>query len=148
MGCSPLPGQRANPASGVTVFLRMKQAAHSPGAMAGLTAHRVSSLLKNFERRRFIQNWAPARGADHRPRGRRIFFMDLRLRSNEAAARFSMKPSGLRSFWLRTWSLPGHRSQRICSLPAPRTKPKILSAVASEFFNRLPGVCGRDGPKE
>ena len=36
--------------------------------------------------------------------------MDLRLRSNEVAARFLMKPSGLRSFWIGALSLLGHRS--------------------------------------
>ena len=50
--------------------------------------------------------------------------MDLRLRSNEVAARFLMKPSGLRSFCLCALSLLGHRSMRICSLVASRTKPK------------------------
>ena len=60
--------------------------------------------------------------------------MDLRLRSNEASARFLMKPSGLRSFWLWPLSLLAHRSIRICSLVAPRPKPKILSAAVSIVF--------------
>ena len=60
--------------------------------------------------------------------------MDLRLRSNEVAARFLMKPSGLRSFWLCALSLLGRRSIRICSLVAPRTNPKILSAAVSIVF--------------
>ena len=63
--------------------------------------------------------------------------MDLRLRSNEVAARFLMKPSGLRSFCLCALSLLGHRSMRICSLVVPRTKPKISSARGPEFVNRL-----------
>jgi hypothetical protein len=62
--------------------------------------------------------------------------MDLRLRSNEVAARFSMKPSGLRSFCLCALSLLGHRSIRICSLVASRTKPKILSAAVSIIFQQ------------
>ena len=62
--------------------------------------------------------------------------MGLRLRSNEVAARFLMKPSGLRSFWLCALSLLGHRSMWICSLVASRTKPKILSAAVSIIFYR------------
>ena len=60
--------------------------------------------------------------------------MDLRLRSNEVAARFLIKPSGLRSFCLCALSLLGHRSIGICSLVASRTKPKILSAAVSIVF--------------
>lgn len=60
--------------------------------------------------------------------------MDLRLRSNEVAAWFLLKPSGLRFFGLCALSLLGHRSIRICSLVAPRIKPKILSAAVSIVF--------------
>ena len=63
--------------------------------------------------------------------------MDLRLRSNEVAARFSMKPSGLRSFCLCALSLLGRRSLRIGgSEVASRTKPKILSAAVSIIFQQ------------
>ena len=74
-------------------------------------------------------------GADE-ARRRRISLMDLRLRSNEVAARFLMKPFGLRSFLLCALSLLGHKSIRMCSLVASRTKPKILSAVVFIVFYR------------
>jgi hypothetical protein len=57
----------------------------------------------------WIPPFHPKPGADEARRGR-ISLADLRLRSNEVAARFSMKPSGLRSFWLCALSLLGHRS--------------------------------------
>jgi hypothetical protein len=60
--------------------------------------------------------------------------MGLRLRSNEVADWFLMEPSGLKSFCLCALSLLGHRSLRICSLVAPRSKPKILSAAVSIVF--------------
>jgi hypothetical protein len=60
--------------------------------------------------------------------------MGLRLRSNEVADWFLMKPFGLKSFRLCALSLLGHRSLRIYSLVAPRSKPKILSAAVSIVF--------------
>ena len=59
--------------------------------------------------------------------------MDLRLRNNDVAARFSMKPFGLRPFCRCSLSLLGRRSLRICSLVASRTKPKLLSAAVSRI---------------
>jgi hypothetical protein len=72
-------------------------------------------------------------GADE-ARRRRIPFMGLRLRSNEVAGWFLMKPSGLKSFCLCALSLLGHRSLGIGSLVTPRSKPKILSAAVSIVF--------------
>ena len=65
--------------------------------------------------------------------------MGLRLRSNEVAARFLVKPFGLRSFWFCALSLLGHRSMRICFLVASHTKPKILSAAVSIVFQQAAG---------
>jgi hypothetical protein len=62
--------------------------------------------------------------------------MDLRLRNNEVAGPFSAKPSGLRLFWHGSLSLLACRSLRICSLVAPRTRPKFLSAAMSIVFYR------------
>src|SRR5215469_1142766 len=49
-----------------------------------------------------------------------------------------MKPFGLKSFCLCVLSLLGHPdlSGRICSLVAPRSRPKILSAAVSIVFYR------------
>jgi hypothetical protein len=90
-------------------------------------------LFLQPDKKLWIPPFHPKPGADE-ARRRRISFMDLRLRSNEVAARFSMKPFGLRSFWLCALSLLGHRSVRICSLVASRTKPKILSAAVFIVF--------------
>jgi hypothetical protein len=63
--------------------------------------------------------------------------MDLRLRSNEVAARFLSKPSGLRSFCLCALSLLAHRS--IKDMLARRFAHKAKSPLSGGVQSFLTG---------
>jgi len=70
-------------------------------------------------------------------RRRRIPFMGLRLRSNEAAARFLMKPSGLRSFLALCFVAP--RSQIHADMLPRRSAHRAKNPLSGGVHSFLTG---------